>query len=480
MFIANGGAGKSTLLRQIARQAWESPELLGLQKRYLPMIIRLSAFAAAEPTVIEKKLRDAMYKAGELSLMGDLPDGFFSDWPNQVGAPWFLLFDGLDEVSSEQRPSVIAQLSTLLGTIKPGGNRVAVTSRPGEFTTRLESILAPYTVLGFTSQQQKQFADNCFGVDAQRFLSEIEGLDAADFGGNPLLFTVAAVVFGYDWRLVKNKAALYERFIQIWLDEAKARGLKGELTDDLYDLVPSVLEQLALQMTEQPSEGSSVVLSRKLAVYLKNALRSPIPKALAQGKTLVNVLGTRSGVFVKAGDVCDWAHSNFREYLAGRAMDTQLLETSDDYGKVLGGRPFDSNWVEVIGTLVQLNQNSTDILNWMAAEAIKRADAESSLLLHYYWTQSRNQDDPAACKTIVDVLLVGLVDSQAGLRPPQMIKAALVEWEAAPSLLCLKHSNVLTVFKRNYSQIGKARNLRISTVSLVRSSVGLPGKDKRS
>jgi len=445
MFIGGGGAGKSTILRQIARHAWQSPQLLGLPRPYLPMVIRLSAFATIGHIVIEHKLRDAMYRAGELSLVGDLPNGFFLDWPKQVGAPWFLLFDGLDEVSTDQRSSLIAQLSTMLETIKSDGHRVALTSRSGEFTGQLESRLTPYSILGFTSQQQKQFAHDCFGAEADAFLREIEALDADDFSGNPLLFTIAALVFRRD-RQLKSKESLYERIIQIWLDEATERGLRSDLAAELYDIVPSVLEELAFQMTEQPGEGSSAALSRKVAFYLKNKLRVPIPKALAQGKTLVNVLGTRSGVFVKTGNVCDWAHANFREYLAGRSMDSQLIESGEDYAKVLRERPFDSNWAEVIGTLVQVSDKSTGILNWMAAETLRKEDVQSSLLVYYYWTVSRNQADPEGCGVIVDVLLAGLIDPHAGLRGPQKIKETLVEMgsRAVPALLAtLKRLNGL-------------------------------------
>lgn len=425
MFIGGGGAGKSTLLRRIARNAWDSPNELGLEKRYLPMIIRLSALASTEHTVVEARLKDAIYKAGELPLPGDLPNGFFSDWPKQLEAPWFLLLDGLDEVSTDQRSTLIAQLSPLLESIKHNGNRVALTSRPGDFSIQLESKLTPYVLLGFSSQQQKQFAHDCFGADAGEFLRQIGDLEADEFTGNPLLFTIAAVVFRRD-RKLKTKTLLYERFIQICLDEAAVRGLRSELGNDLYDLSERILEELALKMTEQPGEGSSVVLSRKVGLYLKDQLGVPLPKALAQGKILVNVLGVRSGVFTKVGDVCDWAHGNFREHLAGRAMDTQLLESGNDYVKVLGNRPFDNNWVEAVSALVQINDKPNQVVNWIAAQAVGREDVQSSLLVHHYWTLSGNQDDPESCGLVVRALLAGVSD-QAGLRGRQMIKDAIVE-----------------------------------------------------
>jgi nucleoside phosphorylase/energy-coupling factor transporter ATP-binding protein EcfA2 len=149
LFVGPGGAGKSTLLRQIARLAWDAPGSIGLDRRYLPMVIRLSAFAATEGIVAEKKLREAINKAGEISVLHELPDGFFSHWPLQTGAPWILLFDGLDEVPKEQRVTLIAQLLSLLETIKAAGYRVAITSRQEEFLKQLESRFQKYRVLGF-------------------------------------------------------------------------------------------------------------------------------------------------------------------------------------------------------------------------------------------------------------------------------------------------------------------------------------------
>lgn len=436
MFVAAGGAGKSTLLREIGSHVWHSPELLGLQKRYLPMLIRLSALAATNHAVIENSLRDAIYKGGELSLLGELPDGFFSSWPNEAGASWFLLFDGLDEVSNDQRLAVILKLSTMLETLTAQGHRVALTSRPGDFTQQLEPKFAAYDLLGFTPKQQREFAQSCFGSDGEKFLNEIEGLEAEDLGGNPLLFRTAAIVFDRDRQLVKNKASLYERFVQVWLDQAATLGLRDDL-EDLYELVPGILDQLALQMTEQPDDRSSVVLSHKLASYLKDTFGTPVPQAVVQAKKLVAVLGRRSGVFIEIGNSCDWAHSNFREYLAGRALDIRLLESKADYATVLGHRPFDIHWSEVIKTLVQIHHESTKLINWIASEALTKADVQSGLLVHYYWTHARVQDDPESWKSVVDVLLVGLVDNQAGLSGPQKIKDALVEMDerAVPALL---------------------------------------------
>jgi len=436
MFVAAGGAGKSTLLREIGSHVWHSPELLGLQKRYLPMLIRLSALAATHHAVIENSLRDAIYKGGELSLLGELPDGFFSSWANEAGASWFLLCDGLDEVSNDQRLAVILKLSTMLETLTAQGHRVALTSRPGDFTQQLEPKFAAYDLLGFTPKQQREFAQSCFGSDGEKFLNEIEGLEAEDLGGNPLLFRTAAIVFDRDRQLVKNKASLYERFVQVWLDQAATLGLRDDL-GELYELVPVILDQLALQMTEQPEDRSSVVLLHKLASYLKNTFGTPLPQAVVQAKKLVAVLGRRSGVFIEIGNVCDWAHANFREYLAGRALDIRLLESQDDYATVLGDRPFDIHWSEVIKTLVQIHHESTKLINWIASEALTKADVQSGLLVHYYWTHARVQDDPESWTSVVDVLLVGLVDNQAGLSGPQKIKDALVEMDerAVPALL---------------------------------------------
>jgi|GEM_PF-1303355 len=444
MFIAPAGAGKSTLLRELARHAWHSPELLGSKKRYLPMLIRLSAFATKQQAVLENGLTHAIYKAGELLLPGELPDGFFSSWSNEAQAPWFLLFDGLDEVASAQRLAVISKLSTMLETFKDQGHRIAITSRPGDLQ-QLESKLTAYEALGFTPKQQKEFAHSCFGSAGDDFLNEIKRLEAEEFAGNPLLFRTAAIVFERDRLLVKNKASLYERFVQVWLDQAGTLGLKEDL-GDLEELIPVILDQLALQMTEQPDDRSSVVLSNKLAGYLKDTFGTPVPQAVAQAKKLVTVLGRRSGVFTELGNVCDWAHSNFREYLAGRALSVQLIERKDDYATVLGDRPFDIHWSEVIRTLVQIHPKPTELVNWIASEALRKEDVQSALLVHYYWTHAHDQNDAEDWHGVVDVLIAALADRQGALRGPQMLKDALVEMgdRAVPALLAsLKRLNGL-------------------------------------
>lgn len=437
LFVAPGGAGKSTLLRQIARLAWDAPGSIGLERRYLPMVIRLSAFAATEGIVAEKKLREAINKAGEISVLHELPDGFFSDWPLQTGAPWILLFDGLDEVPKEQRVTVIAQLLSLLETIKATGYRVAITSRPEEFLKQLESRFQKYRVLGFDSQQQREFANHWFGADADEFLNEVSNLHAADISSSPLLLTIAAVVFRKDRQLLKKKVFLYRRFVEIWLDEAEKRGLKNELGDELFELVPTGLEHLALKMTDQPGEGSFVALRRVIAAYFSSVLGVAQPKALAQAKKFIETLGLRSGVFIKNGEACDWVHANLREYLAACAMESQLVLSMGDYLTVLGERPFDPDWRDVVINLIQLFEKPEDLLQWLATQAAIKDNADSSLLVYEYWKHSNTQDDPELCKSIVGLLVKGLGDWQARPYDREMLKAALVEMGslAVPALL---------------------------------------------
>jgi hypothetical protein len=93
-FFGQAGVGKSTLLRQFARSAWHSPATVGLPCRHLPLLARLQSISSCSQCHLEPLLD----QSSEVRLSVPPPEGFLEEWHSRTGAPWLLLFDGLDEV----------------------------------------------------------------------------------------------------------------------------------------------------------------------------------------------------------------------------------------------------------------------------------------------------------------------------------------------------------------------------------------------
>jgi hypothetical protein len=317
LILGEPGAGKSTLLRQLAQRAWDRPHEVGLDAPHLPLLIPLRRLAAQEAGSLEERLRRAV--TGELVPKRDLPEDFFTRWPQQTDANWLLLLDGLDEVPAGQRLDLMAWLRRVLPTLGPV--RIVVTSRPSGYSPGEldERAFGHYDLLPFTPEQARLFASRWFGEGAEKFLEEFARVRAGALGGTPLLLTIAAKVYGERGALPGRRSALYDQFVDIWLEEAKGRGLSAELGERVSRVAKFGLARLALAMTERPGLTPRD-LERVAAAYLRDALRLSDDEAEAEGPRFVEVMARRSGVFTRRGEACDFIHPTFREYLAAWAL----------------------------------------------------------------------------------------------------------------------------------------------------------------
>ena len=344
IILGEAGAGKSTLLRQLAERAWDDPRAIGLSRPHLPMLVPLRTLATTGGA-LEDRLAAAL--SNELSLVETPPEGFFRAWAQQMDAPWLLLLDGLDEVPAAARPGLMQWLKGMLPLI--GAGRLLVTSRlsayeEGEWG---EKQFAVYDIQPFTPEQTRAFAEKWFGADASDFLSALENVHAAELGSTPLLLTIAAKVYLHrkeetgSGSLPERRSQLYEEFINTWLQEAELRGLRAELGDDLTDLAKPTLARLAFAMTDNPTLTDEERLARVAAEYLGEELRLGKAAAEAKARRFLQVMGRRSGVFMRSefrlirfsmhGEEAashrleehirrqrhyGWAHPTFQEYLA--------------------------------------------------------------------------------------------------------------------------------------------------------------------
>jgi tetratricopeptide (TPR) repeat protein len=353
LILGEPGTGKSTLLRQLAEHAWDAPGKIGLDRPHLPILVPLRRLAAAEG-VLEERLNRAL--AAELTLAQALPQGFFTHWSKQTGANWLILLDALDEVSTtEQRPQLMQWLKGLLGRI--GQNRVVLTSRPSGYAQGEldDKLFGHYDLLSFTPDQTGEFARRWFGNGKStgtpgQFLKELERVRAGALSGTPLLLTIAAKVFLEKGTLPERRSGLYEEFVDIWLSEAGQHGLRAELGNPVCDVAKFALARLALAMTEQPAQ-TEASLSKVAVQYLRDAVPLTPERAEIASKKFLKVMARRSGVFTRRGDVYDFIHPTFREYLAAWAV---VRESRHDDGYDMEqvwqravSRWEDKNWREV-------------------------------------------------------------------------------------------------------------------------------------
>jgi tetratricopeptide (TPR) repeat protein len=317
LILGEPGAGKSTLLRQLAERAWDAPEKIGLDTRYLPILVPLRRLASAEGS-LEDRLNRAL--TAELMLTQELPKGFFTDWPAQTDAKWLVLLDALDEVPADERARLMQWLKGMLNTV--GQSCIVITSRPSGYSQGEldDKLFGHYDLLSFTPEQTGEFAHKWFSDKAEDFLKELERVRAGALRGTPLLLTIAAKVYLEKGTLPERRSGLYGQFVDIWLAEAEQRGLKAELGERMCKVTKFALARLALAMTEQPSQVSQAMLEHVAATYLHDALLLSDDEAGTDAAKLIEVLSRRSGVFTHQGGMYDFIHSTFREYFTAQQL----------------------------------------------------------------------------------------------------------------------------------------------------------------
>jgi len=317
LILGEPGAGKSSLLRQLADRAWTAPQTIGLDAPHLPLLIPLRRLAGVAGTVEERLTRALL---GELVLTQPFPPSFFAAWPTQTGARWLILLDAWDEVATDDRAHLLHWLKGLLKSVRH--HRVVLTTRPSGYTPGElgDPALGHYDLLPFTPEQTGEFARRWCGDRAARFLSEFERVQASSLSGTPLLLTIAAKVFLERDALPARRVALYQQFVDIWLQEAQQRGLKADLGARVCKMVHFTLARLALVMTEHPGQVSEQLVHQAAANHLRAALQLSAEEADADGLQFVRVMARRSGVFIQQGDTYDFIHPTLREYLAATAL----------------------------------------------------------------------------------------------------------------------------------------------------------------
>lgn len=312
LILGEPGAGKSTLLRQLAEHAWDAPQKIGLGAPHLPILVPLRRLAGPDSS-LEDRLGRAL--SGELVLKQGLVKGFFANWPAQTGTRWLILLDALDEVPADERARLMQWFKGVLKSIGP--HRIVITSRPSGYSLGEldEKLFGYYDLLPFTPEQTSEFARKWFDGRADQFLDELDRVRAGELRGTPLLLTIAAKVYLEQGKLPQRRSALYGQFVDIWLWEAEQRGLKAELGERVCKVAKPALARIAQAMTERPHEVTEPVLFNVAAAYLRDALHLSDEEARADGIKFIKVMARRSGVFIRRGEIYDFIHPTFREYL---------------------------------------------------------------------------------------------------------------------------------------------------------------------
>lgn len=308
-----------------------------------------------------------------------------------------LLFDGLDEVPTEQGRALISRLLEKFVTDFPE-NRFVVTSRVRGYTgdTILKNEFVRCDIQDFDENDRIEFLKNWFAalfrVDKEEVLKEgtksnteftelqssVEIKDRIRaLAVNPLLMTVIAIVHWNRKRLPDQRVDLYDECVDVLLGQRKTAERTGqskatEILDETreediqYDRTWTrkrfgEIALLILQSGEEEETTRDSVINLLVPRFLDRGAENR-ERAEYQAEAFLDNQELKSGLLVsRRTKSCRFVHLTFQEYLAAWNLANQSIE---DVKKIISEKLREPHWFETLQLLGgELAKNSDEKLD---------------------------------------------------------------------------------------------------------------------
>ena len=332
------GAGKTTALRELALTLLEAGGRLPI---YAPLHDFLTR-DAVDP------IRYAVERTGTRPPKG--LERALRESAERLGAP-VLLFDGLDELSTDERKRFVERLGTIVH--EHASSPVVVTSRVDGFE-RPEASFGEVELQPLDERGQVELAANWSASreDAERLIANLPGRlrDAARI---PLLLTFLARTVDPERGAAKRRGELYDRAVRLCLEVGwnPVRSDTVENVDAARSFLPSFVRHLAEH--RRWSWSRDEVVAALEAAWKASPDRAELEASWKTRKALLEDLSGNVGLIAdQGGGESGWAflHRSLGEYLLARAVAEDAPGPEIDVAALFYEN--DGEWGETFGLLL--------------------------------------------------------------------------------------------------------------------------------
>ena len=380
MVLGSPGVGKSTFLRKVGLEALKGEDG-SFEHESTPVFLELRKFTE-DPIDVEawiiNEFKVCGYPHPELIANDKLEAGEL-----------LILFDGLDEMPTENISNVINKISDFVHQYSQ--NRFIVSCRAAAYTGGFADF-AVVEIADFDDSQIQDYINNWFASASNRkmktaqrcwqSLNDLEHQAIKALAQNPLSLALLCQVYEDSQNFPSSQAILYEKIFDIFLKKWTAeKGVRRDPPMSPYLAIPTVKELLSQIAAENFKADRLVFSENELINQIQEFYqrRTDISSRFDASGILDAIL-VDPGLFVeRANGVYSFFHLTFQEYLtANHFIKTHLIQD------LVSNHLHDDQYREIFLFTAGLMGKADGLLLAMEAEAVEDIESpELEVLLRW-------------------------------------------------------------------------------------------------
>ncbi|NEQ53684.1 MAG: NACHT domain-containing protein, partial [Leptolyngbya sp. SIO3F4] len=399
--IGAPGSGKTTLLRKIGLEALKSKDETDFQYACIPIWVDLKK-------VTEETVGFEDYVAKELESFG-FPDSSEIAENGLKKGRFLILFDGLDEVSSSNRPQVLDEIEAFVE--RHGKNRFIVSCRAAAYRSPSTSF-REITLAGNSQEQIKNFIYNWFSSDNEdgseaaekcwKTLRKSDNVAVRELAQTPLLLTFLCLVYSRSHTFSGNRSILYHQGLRIllkkWFEEKRIA--KEGIYEGLHvELEEKLLAEIAYKaFREDKLLFTKINLVNHIRGFLLKELNAP---SNLSGENVLDAIAVQQGILVEQSEgIYSFSHLTFQEFLAAKYIHENY--NNQALSEMVRTYANDKRWEEIFLLVAGLKYDATNAINLLlylnqVAQGFINTDRLSSLWL---WAAQVTSDEHESSKLV--------------------------------------------------------------------------------
>lgn len=352
VIVGPPGSGKSMLLKKLALSYAEArPSYLSTSP--IPIILELNRL-----NEIDRELKENLL---EILSLNDFPGANnFLNNALEKGA-LVLLFDGLDEVNSIQRKSVVRKIKDFLEEYK--NCRVVITCRNAVYRDDFaEAVDKTLEIVDFNDQQVRKFLESWIPyMPANKSIEQLirtlrDRPQIMALARNPLLLTIIAFLYtDTEFVLPHSRAEFYRSAVDILLSKWQTGQNRFRPAQKTL-----VLQHLALLNQDRSASDRQDKRSIDLKLILQEIkkLLPDLNLAETEANSLLDEIVERSGLLlsIDGGAKFQFAHLTLQEFFASVALAAKPEDLLYRF------RSDADTWRETIKLWCGLEHDSSDLI----------------------------------------------------------------------------------------------------------------------